>query len=149
MKKVGALVAAAGLMMGAIAGCSSAGSSNTPEDAPITLESAAGTWLLESGTGPAGQIAPEAGVPIELLIEEDGTFSGGSGCNTIMGQMAITDGKVTMGPIAQTLMFCEGPAMDIEAAYTAALDAVDGGSVSDGKLSLTGPDVILQYKSNN
>lgn len=149
MKKVGALVAAAGLIMGAIAGCSSGGGSSADEGAAITLESAAGTWLLESGTGPEGEVAPEDGNPIELLIEEDGTFSGSSGCNSIMGGMTITDGKVTMGPVAQTQMFCEGPAMDIEAAYTAALNVIDGGFVADGKLTLTGPDASLLYKLKN
>lgn len=144
MKRMLSFVAVAGLFAAGIAGCSGAG---TPDGggAAVTQESVVGTWNLVDGTGPEGEVKPLADDPIELVVQEDGTFSGTSGCNNIMGTMTVTDGAVDMGAIGQTMMMCEEDAMTFEFAYTQALNDVSAGSVSADALTLQGADSQLNY----
>lgn len=145
MQKLVAAGAALGLLVVGLAGCSDSGKSAASES-PLTPELAVGQWELVSGSGPEGDVQPLDGDPITLSIEADGAFSGTSGCNNIMGTMAITDGAVSMGPIGQTLMACEDDAMKVELAYTQALDSVSAGSASEDELVLRGDKTELSYK---
>lgn len=43
-----------------------------------------------------------------LLLSEDGKVSGTDGCNRLMGSYEADGETVTFGPLASTLMFCEG-----------------------------------------
>lgn len=70
----------------ALAGCSSGGGEADP----------AGTW------GQSG-----AGQP-QLVLAKDGGLSGTDGCNTLTGTWEKKDDKVSFGPVASTLMACDG-----------------------------------------
>lgn len=144
MKRMLSLIAAAGLIAGGVAGCSGSGSSSGGGDA-ATQESVVGTWTLVDGKGPEGEVKPLADTPVELVVQEDGTFSGGSGCNNIMGTMTVTDGAIDMGAIGQTMMMCEEDVMVFEYAYTQALNDVTAGTVTADKLTLRGADSELNY----
>ncbi len=147
MKRVLSIVAAAGLVMAGAAGCSGSGGSGSGGGA-ATQESVAGSWTLVDGKGPEGEVKPLADHPIELVVQEDGTFSGTSGCNNIMGTMTVTDGAVDMGAVGQTMMACEEDAMKIEYAYTQALNDVTAGSATEDTLTLRGADSELNYKKS-
>lgn len=143
MKRMLSFVAVAGLVAAGIAGCS--GSSSGAGGA-ATQESVVGTWNLVDGKGPEGEVKPLADSPIELVVQEDGTFSGGSGCNNIMGTMTVVDGAVEMGAIGQTMMMCEEDVMAFEFAYTQALDDVTAGTTTADQLTLKGANSELNYK---
>jgi len=49
----------------------------------------------------------ERGEP-SLVFEEDGSVHGNDGCNNLMGQYEVSGSDVSFGPLASTLMFCEG-----------------------------------------
>ncbi len=147
MKRMLSFVAAAGLVMAGVAGCSGSGDGGSGGDA-LTPEAVVGTWTLVDGKGPEGEVKPLADHPIELVVQEDGAFSGTSGCNNIMGTMVITDGVVDMGAIGQTMMACEEDAMKVEYAYTQALNEVTAGSATADKLTLRGTDTELNYKKS-
>ena len=146
MRKIFSAVAVVGLLAMGVAGCSSSGGTQSSEGAPITQESAAGSWVLVDGKGPEGEVKPTEATPIELTIESDGQFSGSSGCNSIMGAMTVTDGSVDMGTIGQTMMACEEDAMTLEFAYTQALDSVTAGPASAEEMTLTGEGTELHFK---
>lgn len=141
--------AAVGIMALGLAGCSGGakddGASAGGQE-PLTLESATGTWVLVDGKGPEGEVKPIEDDPIRLTVESDGTFSGDSGCNSIMGTMTVTDGVVDLGAIGQTMMACEEDVMKLEYAYTQALDSVTAGTASADDMTLRGDKSELHYK---
>lgn len=52
--------------------------------------------------------APDSQSDPGLQLGEDGTLSGNDGCNRLTGSFEVKDNTVTFGPIASTMMFCEG-----------------------------------------
>lgn len=56
----------------------------------------AGTW------GETGDQKPV------LVLSKDGGLSGTDGCNNLSGDWKLEGDKVTFGPVAMTLMACEG-----------------------------------------
>ncbi len=140
MKKWLAFAAAATMGALALSGC---GGSSSSSD--VTLEEMTGAWVLESGKGAAGELKPVDGVPVELNVEQDGTFSANAGCNNLFGSLTVENGKLDIGPVASTMMACDDALMDLDQAYIAALEAVDHGSVDGEKLTLEGTDTKLVY----
>jgi hypothetical protein len=92
------LAVAAALVLAALAGCSSSGSSFT------------GTW---------GQDSP--GKPT-LTIKDDGTFSGNDGCNDMSGKGTVSGDTFTFGPFATTQKACDGVHPWLNIASTAKVD---------------------------
>lgn len=78
------------------------------------LAAVAGAILLLAGCAgtPSGQAvvgewgSTASGKP-NLNIENDGTFSGSDGCNTLSGKGLIDGDEITFGPMASTLMACD------------------------------------------
>ncbi len=135
-----AFVAAAAIGAFALSGCG--GSSSTSE---LTIEEMTGSWVLESGSGPAGEIEAVDGVPVELEVDADGTFSGNAGCNNLFGKVTLEDGRLSIGPVASTMMACDEALMDRDQVYAVALEAVTHGSVDGDKLTLEGNDTKLVF----
>ena len=140
MKKWLAFAAAATMGALALSGC---GGSSSSSD--VTLEEMTGAWVLESGKGAAGELKPVDGVPVELNVEQDGTFSANAGCNNLFGSLTVENGKLDIGPVASTMMACDDRLMKIERAYTQALDRVRAGSSSAGMMTLWGDGTVLRY----
>ncbi len=69
------------------------GSDSSPTDLGIPFE---GTW------GNEGEGQPR------LVIADDGTLTGTTGCNTINGSWTAEGDTMIIGPMASTRMFCEG-----------------------------------------
>ena len=96
-------------------------------------------WTLSAGVD-----APADSVP--TLTLEDGRASGFGGCNTFTGGYELDGESITIGPLAGTLMACEEPKMDAEAAYLPALEAADAWAVEDGELVLsTGGEETVRF----
>lgn len=81
--RAGAIVLAVTALLGGCAG--------TPSGAALV-----GTWGSTADKQP------------NLTIENDGAFSGTDGCNRLSGKGSIDGDTITFGPIASTLMACEG-----------------------------------------
>ncbi|HTJ34152.1 MAG TPA: META domain-containing protein [Dactylosporangium sp.] len=80
----GGIVAAAAIAL--LAGCA-----GTPSGAALV-----GTWGSTAAAQP------------NLTIENDGTFSGTDGCNRLSGKGSVDGDTITFGPIASTMMACDG-----------------------------------------
>jgi len=96
------------------------------------------TWRLDAPTLAA--LAPDApDTAAVTLTFADGQVGGTSGCNQYFGSYeAGDDGSLKIGQLGGTEMACQEPVMALEAAYLAALGAVDGFSVDDASLTLGG-----------
>lgn len=149
-KKVLAFSVALGFTAASLAGCSGGETKDTKDEGgsgeAVTRENMAGEWTMENGKGPDGEFEALEDAPVVLDIQEDGAFSGTSGCNTIFGSMTIEDGKIDMGAVGQTMMACPEEMMTLENKYTSAIDLVDAGTISDDTLTLTGPETEIHYK---
>ena len=153
MRSRSVLLVAGAFVLTALSACAPGGgeASDAEEGSsavPITQENVVGSWLFIEGTTPEGDLVPPEGEPVELTFGEDGSVSGGSGCNSIFGTATFEDGRVSFGALGQTMMACAEPAMTFEHAYTQALDIVQGGQVDpEENLVLTGKGVKLSYKA--
>lgn len=144
LRTKGFLLVGAGIVALAIAGCGGGGGDAAP--AAGTAESIVGTWTLESGDGPNGEVKPVASSPITLEIAADGTASGTGGCNNVNTQITVgAEGALTVGPVASTLMACEEDVMAAEFAFTTALEGATKATVSEGKLELIGEGIDLKF----
>jgi heat shock protein HslJ len=104
---------AASLLLSA---CTFGGPASTPAATVILLPGGlAGTWT-EDGSDSLQQ-------PY-ISVEEDGTFRGSDGCNTLSGTWTYTDSDgVVLGDIASTKIACEGIDTWLSQAATARVQA--------------------------
>ena len=95
------------------------------------------TWqLVEYIVGGDAVATVPDGVTATLLLQ--GGHAGGSGgCNTFTGDYTLDGQSLAFGPLASTLMLCEGPGGEVETVYFATLPLVTGWSSDGGRLSLT------------
>jgi putative lipoprotein len=91
-----------------------------------------------------GQPILEGSAP--TLIFEADRAGGNASCNTFGGEYMAKDGKLSFGPIASTLMYCED-VMDQETAFLAALERAEGYLIKAGDLLILGPggDLMLVF----
>ncbi|MEW6085021.1 MAG: META domain-containing protein [Chloroflexota bacterium] len=102
---------------------------------PAASASVVGEWTLVSYGDPANPTPAAADVETSIIFGEDGQVNGSAGCNGFGGDYSVGDGTITFGPLVSTLMFCEGPAGDQEAAvfsvfFETATFAVDGNTLT-------------------
>ncbi|MGJ0507197.1 MAG: META domain-containing protein [Methylocystis sp.] len=64
----------------------------------------------------------------------NGRFASTIGCNRIAGTPAISDGKLTFGPMMTTRMACPPPLDGVERQYLSALEATRGYRLEGGRL---------------
>ena len=107
------------------------------------------TWLL-TGQAVDGQLAalPAGDPPIVVsLLMEDGLASGSAGCNNYFGDYTLDGSNLVFGPIGATMMFCEGPAGEVETAYLANLATVASWASDGATLGLSDASgaVVLEY----
>lgn len=95
-----------GIGMALLAACSPA--TNLPQATPTAGMALDGThWNLVS-MGKTGAEQPIlSGSSVTLNFEPAGRVSGKGGCNSYSGSAAITDGTLTIGPVAATKMACQ------------------------------------------
>ena len=74
----------------------------------------------------------------------DGTVSGTTGCNSYNGTYKVDGASITIGPLAMTLMLCQGAVGAQETAFAAALPGSTTWTIgADGKLTLSGSADIV------
>jgi heat shock protein HslJ len=112
------------------------------EEAP----SLAGTEWSATGynNGKGAVVTPVAGSELTALFSADGTVSGSSGVNTFSGEYTLDGLKITIGPLATTLMASSDPALaEQEAAYLAALQSAARFTIKGNELELRREDGAL------
>lgn len=85
------------------------------------------------------------GSKASITFGADGKVSGTGGCNTFSGTFTTTGTKVTMGPLATTMMACESPAgvMEQEAQLIKALGTAATFSIEGDKLEMRTADSAI------
>jgi heat shock protein HslJ len=63
------------------------------------------------------------GVRQTITFAKDGTVFGDSGCNRFTGGYTVKGDRITIGPLASTMMACPQPQMDAEATFLFKLQA--------------------------
>ncbi len=95
------------------------------------------SWhAVRFGPGLAESPPPDAEFSLDLA---EGRVSGKSGCNRYMGGWTVTEGVLTVGPLASTMMYCTEPLMRLEGVFLAAMQGVSGLGVNGDTLTLLGP----------
>jgi heat shock protein HslJ len=97
------------------------------------------TWRLSEQIVDGAMTA----VPEEVLatlVLEAGNAGGNGGCNAWFATYAMDGASITFGPIGSTMMACEGPGGDTEAAYFANLEMVAAWASDGGSLTLSDAD---------
>lgn len=110
---------------------------------PVLLLISAGPALASSGAPSGGRITgawerTSAGITQTVTFAKDGSVSGDTGCNRIIGNYTVDGSTIEIGPLATTLMFCEGK-MEAEQAFIAALEKSTSFTVKQDRLKLFGP----------
>jgi heat shock protein HslJ len=78
----------------------------------------------------------------------DTDMNGTGGCNSFGGTYATEGDTISFGPIASTLMACEGPTMEQETVYLAALDGAQTYAIDGDSLRITGGAGSLTFVSS-
>jgi heat shock protein HslJ len=132
MRRFALLVVLAGLL----SACSL-----VPGASGISLD---GTWQLLSGTN-QGQPIPTIEGAAPTLHIDGSTIGGSSGCNIYGGTIEIHGSTVTISVGSMTEMACDEPRMALEGAFLAALPRVTTATRTGDALTLSGPEVNLQF----
>ncbi len=117
-----------------LAGCcriSGAGAAGVPL-AP-TLDGA--TWRLASLRGVDAGALRGAAQPVTATFKA-GRVTGFSGCNRFFGGYTVERDRVTIGPLAGSMMACDEPAMALERAFQSALAGTFAYAIAGGRLTL-------------
>lgn len=122
------------------AGCGDPGSIAGGAE-PDTLD---GDWVLTSGHGPDGEVP--LGDQVTVTLQIDGAQWRGVVCNHYFADAEVRGAQVTVSGVGGTDMACDGPLMDAERIYWAALPEVTTWSITDDVLTLSGPEVSLVYE---
>lgn len=102
-----------------------------------------GTWKLDRGAGPGGDIEVPVGWRVTLVFEADRLH--GQACNNYGGGYELDGNRITFSPMYMTEMACEEPMMSVETAYHAALAAVTEVEREGDSLVLRGEGTELAF----
>ena len=133
MKRTKPLALVAAILVALVALLSACGGEDNAPNAPTMLQ---GTWKLETLNGDAADPA----VPSTLTFN-DGKANGNAGVNTFNGSYdAPSDGVLTFGTLATTMMAGPDNAMKQEQAFLKALADTKKFTTEDGALVLMDGD---------
>ena len=105
-----------------------------------TSASVTGQWKLVS-YGPASSQTPAApNVDTSIEFKSGGPLSSNVGCNSFGGDYKVSGDTLTFGPMASTMMFCEGPVGDQELGTLAVLKESAKFVMDGNKLTITSGD---------
>jgi putative lipoprotein len=96
----------------AVTGCAAG-----PSPGPLPGDLVGSDWIAKTV---AGRTVP-ADVAVTLQFPEPGRIAGRSGCNRYTGPIGVTDGRLTVGPLATTRMACPPLQSEFEALFLDAL----------------------------
>lgn len=104
-----------------------------------------GEWELVEFTRD-GVLVPEPAGGRATLTVADGELAGTSFCNSYSGTYRLDGDGMSVSGLGGTEMGCAPEVMEAEAAYLAALGAVEQAATSEGYLLLRGGDAELRYR---
>lgn len=96
-------------------------------------------WELTGyNNGKGGFSSVLAGTEITATFGDNGSITGTAGCNNYAGSYEVEDNRISISPLATTMMFCGEPEgiMDQESAYTAAIESASTFQVEGETLTL-------------
>jgi heat shock protein HslJ len=96
-------------------------------------------WTLDGISDASAASSVPAGVTASLRIV-DGVAEVMFGCNSGGGNVEVGDDTLTFGPLAMTMMLCEGPGGDVETVMSRVLQGEVPYAIDGGVLTLTGAD---------
>jgi len=104
-----------------------------------------GQWLVTGyNNGQQAVVSVAAGSAPTAVFGTDGTVSGNATCNNFSGPYKIDGDKITIGPLASTMMACASEELSAqEAAYLAALQSAATYQVRGATLDLRTADDAL------
>jgi heat shock protein HslJ len=107
----------------------------------------AGTSWLAIGYNNGKQAVVSVTIGTELTADfgKDGNLTGFAGCNNYNGPYKVDGDKITIGPLASTMMSCSDPegVMDQEAQYLAALQTASTYRIEGDSMELRTADGAL------
>jgi heat shock protein HslJ len=110
---------------------------STPSATPLSAESLQHHhWVLEQIDGQP--VIAEQGRQPDLEIGEQLRANGNAGCNRFMGQVEIQGQQLRISKLGLTLMLCQAPQQDWEAAMTSTLSDWSQADLSPQQLRLKG-----------
>lgn len=102
------------------------------------------TWQVTGyNNGRQAVVSLIEGSELNVVFSEDGTVSGSSGVNTFSGSYTVDGGRISIGPLATTLMAGDPALMEQEAAFLAALESVSAYGIRGSELELRSEDGAL------
>lgn len=108
-----------------------------PEKAPIATALPGTAWELGTIGSKDGTVSSVlSGTTISLVFDEE-TLSGSAGCNRYFGSFEATGGRISIGAIGSTKMFCgEAGVMEQEQQYLATIGEVSSYEIGHDSLTL-------------
>ncbi len=107
--------------------------------AGVSMDAIKGDWPLTHIRGEAINLPADARGPY-ITFDPEGRVSGMGGVNRFMGafdKSKLSDGKLTFGPLAMTMMAGPEPLMQMESQFGAAADQVRRVRLEGNELFLT------------
>jgi heat shock protein HslJ len=101
------------------------------------------SWLATGyNNGKQAVVSVATGTELTAVFGKDGNMSGTAGCNNYSGPYKVDGSKITIGPLAATMMFCDNPAgvMDQEAQYLAALQSASTYQIEGNQMTMRTAD---------
>ena len=84
------------------------------------------------------------GVRQTVTFDKKGKVFGDSGCNRFTGGYKVKGDRITIGPLASTMMFCEGR-MDAEQAFLTKLQAAVSYTATAKVLKIFAPKDMIRF----
>ncbi len=102
--------------------------------------------VVNLNNGKQAVVSVLEGPKLTLAFGADNRVGGNSGCNTFSGTYESGDGKLTIGPLASTMMACPEPAgvMEQEAQYLAALQKAATYEIAGDTLTIRDAEGAMQ-----
>jgi heat shock protein HslJ len=105
------------------------------------------TWVVEHLTVDGTQTHPVEGSSLTATFDGD-NVSGLAGCNSFSGGFTTDGNDIEIGPLASTMVFCDG-LMDQEAAYLTLLQSAETYSVDGSTLTLEiGGSAVIEFSDS-
>ncbi len=103
-----------------------------PEPLPLV----GSQWELDSVFAGDAVSSTVAGTEVTMILADDGSVSGSSGCNTYSGTYTVDGDALSFGPLAGTKMACAEDVMAQETAFLTSLAEVAGSAIEGSRLTL-------------
>ncbi len=106
-------------------------------DTGAALRSPVGDWRTRT-----------LGVTQTITFDDEGRVYGDAGCNRFTGGYKVKGDRITIGPLATTLMACEQSVMDAEAIFLNKVQSAVAFTATAKKLRLHTPKDVTVFRAN-